>query len=88
MSRPEPEIIDSVEDEDGTQWQILAAQATYMVTYKGEPVSVRNQNLQLGKIYRKYRKMSYPNYASAVLQARRLNKRFNTDLFAVRELII
>lgn len=83
MARPAPKIIHQQEVGDGTTWDILKAQAFYVITYKGEPVSIRiTKNTMTGELHL-YKKMTYTNIGSANVQVRRLNHRFKCSDFEV-----
>lgn len=82
MSRPEPTIIQSVELGNLT-WEITDAEKLYVITYKDRPVGVRTQTYTLGRLQKKYKKMSYQHLGNAKLTARRFNQTFNCQDFAV-----
>lgn len=82
MSRPRPQIINSVVTDAGTQLEILQAEDCYVIVYKKKPVNIRMQHASLGPQRRKYMKLSYTNEGNAAAQVRRLNKLFNCEDFA------
>lgn len=86
VSRPEPEVIAEV-DTDTLLWQITQTAKLYIIVYKDKPVGVRtSKNSMRGKEY-KYKKMSYQHLGNAKLSARRLNSTFNSQDFAVLDVI-
>jgi hypothetical protein len=79
MARPTARIIETLDELD-----IMAVQGIWCLTYDDEIVSSRRRNPSVSQGQTKhYSKVAYPNEASARMQARRLNLRYNTDLFAV-----
>lgn len=86
MARPEPLVIQSVESKDLT-WEITQAEKLYIITYQGKPIGVRTLKFGLGKISKKYKKMSYQHLGNAKLTARRFNETFNCQDFAVLDVI-
>lgn len=85
MARPKPEIILSRLQANGETWEILRADSSYIITYDDEPVNIRSLVPSLGGTKLKYKKLSYTSKASALAQARRLNRRFDTDRFGCHE---
>ena len=84
MSRPSPTILHTAELDDGSTWDILDSQASYIITYRGQVCGVRQHNIMLNNTGFRYQKLSYNNLGNARAQARRLNAKFNTDDFDVR----
>lgn len=82
MARPEPQLLEVVEQGKLT-WQITTAEKLYVITYKSGPIGVRTLAYALGKINKKYKKLSYQHLGNAKLTARRLNQVFDTEDFAV-----
>lgn len=81
MARPEPKIVVEQEQDDGQVWQILEAEKTYVITYKGQPFDLRVVSLGLGVTKFKYKRTSYSNIGTAIAQVRRYNSKFNTNDF-------
>ena len=81
MSRPEPTVILEQEQLDGYIWQVLEGDETYLITYKGRPVSIRVLKPSLGDDRRSYKRMSYTELGTAMAQVRRYNTNFNTTDF-------
>jgi hypothetical protein len=82
MTRPAPTVLLEQEDELGNYWQILEGEETYLVTYKGQPVSVRVLSPNLGFDRKAYKRMSYTELGTCMAQVRRYNQKFNTKDFA------
>ena len=82
LARPDPKILQVVE-QDKLTWQITTAEKLYVITYKDLPIGVRTIAFGLGKISKKYKKMSYQHLGNAKLTARRFNTTFNCQDFAV-----
>lgn len=68
-----------------SHWEILAAEALYIITYRGEPCSIRVTSRCLQGQYRKYHKSSYTNLGNVRAQVRALNQRFSTDDFGYQQ---
>jgi hypothetical protein len=85
MARPKPNILHSVELDDGSTWDILEADAFYVITYQGQVCGIRQHNLMLANTGFRYKKLSYPNHGNALAQARRLNAKFNCTDFDVKK---
>jgi hypothetical protein len=81
MSRPQPTILAVKEQLSGERWEILLVEKSYIITYKGQPVSVRTEQAGLGQLQRKYKKMSYANIGNCRAQVNKLNEIFNCDDF-------
>lgn len=81
MARPKPEIIKSQEQHNGDVWQILEAEDTYVITYKGKCVSVRVEKLNMNTTSYSYKRMSYSELGTVLSQVRRYNKMFNCKDF-------
>ena len=83
MTRPSLPVLKSVTQSDGITWDILAAEQTYVITYKNRPISIRvDQPMNIRSGY-KYKKLSYITLAVAENQRDKLNKIFNCDDFSV-----
>lgn len=84
MARPKPQLL--LEDIDRKTYrseQVLKAEALYAVYYDGQPINIKSQSTLVNYPGPKYRKTCFPNVGAARNLARRLNKRFKTDLFTV-----
>lgn len=85
MARPKPIVRYAKEIGDGTLWEVLQADKFYVITYKGGPANIRiTQGSLTGNIHL-YKKLTYTNLASANVQCRKLNYRFDCDDFKVME---
>jgi len=82
MARPSPTIIKTTVTDQGTAYDLLAAEDCYVIVYKREPINIRIQHASLGPQRRKYMKLSYTNEGSARRQVRKLNKLFDCEDFA------
>ncbi len=81
MARPDPTIILEQEQDNDDVWQILEAEQTYVITYKGQPVDIRVVNYGLGINRFKYKRTSYNQLGTVLAQVRRYNSKFNTTDF-------
>ena len=81
MARPDPTIILEQEQDNNDVWQILQADQTYVITYKGQPIDIRVVNHGLGITKFKYKRTSYNQIGTVVAQVRRYNSKFNTEDF-------
>lgn len=81
MARPTPKIIAEQEQDSGDVWQILEAERTYVITYRGQPFDLRVVYHGLGVTKFKYKRTSYSQLGTAVAQVRRYNEKFNTEDF-------
>lgn len=82
MSRPSAEVIVKIDDENGIPWEVIKTPQVYIITYQGVPVGIRSQHSMMSGAQYKYKRILYSSEASAKLEVKRLNKRFNTDLFS------
>jgi len=82
MARPKPTVLLSHTNDAGQTLDILAAEATWIITYDGRPINLREFFFDLGT-RQKYLRTSYSNPGHARRLADKLNQRFNTDKFAV-----
>lgn len=85
MARPAAEIIKQIELGTGQQWQILKAQAYFVITYKDEPIALRTVSYGIEGATYKYKKLTYTNLGNALAQVRTLNHRFGCEDFDVLE---
>ena len=80
MARPQPVIL--ADNQQEPRYQVLAATTAYIITFQGQPCSVRSLQYQFptGEV-KKYMKMSYTHLSSCLRQIKILNERFNTTEF-------
>lgn len=81
MARPEPTVLLEQEDDKQNTWQVLEGFETFLITYKGRPVSIRVLTATLGEDRKKYKRMSYTELGTCLGQVRRFNEKFNTTDF-------
>jgi len=84
--RPGPQIARTHRTKDGVTWDVTVAESQYTIMYKGQPCGVRQHVHTLNTQAFKYQKLTYTNYGNAVAQVRRLNKKFNCEDFAVKQI--
>ena len=87
MSRPKPTIALT----DQTRREILEVcpcQSVYAVYYRDYPIKIRKRRVDAFSPNQKYSKTSFPEPGHAVALAKKLNQRFCTQDFSVRELRI
>ena len=41
MARPSPKIVNTIQADDGTTWDIMQTNSVYTITYQGLPCGVR-----------------------------------------------
>ena len=82
MARPSAEILGQQQVGDNI-WQILKADAYFVITYKGDPINLRVVSYNLDGEQYKYKKLTYTNLGNALAQARLLNHRFHCEDFDV-----
>jgi len=88
MTRPAPIIKHQIELANGDLWQLLHAPATYVITYKNEPVGIRIEHPSLSGNKYKYKRTSYTELGTCIAQVKRFNELFNCtdfDYIAVPE---
>lgn len=86
MARISAPVIYQQEFDDGMKWEILGADATYVITYKDQPISIRVTNILMANVIR-YKKMTYTNLGNALAQVKQLNERFNCEDFSLIKVI-
>lgn len=84
MARTSAPVIYSQTFDDGMIWEILGADATYVITYKNQPIGIRVTNIFSKDVIR-YKKMTYTNLGNAIAQVKQLNQRFNCEDFGIIE---
>lgn len=87
MSRPKPNIIlEHIDNKTYKLDQILEAEAIWAVFYKGNPFNLKSSNSLTNYPGPKYKKTSFSNPGHAHNLAKKLNKMFNCNDFAVYRL--
>jgi len=87
MSRPKPNIIlEKVDKATYKSEQILEAEAIWAVFYQGKPFNLKTLNVITNYPGPKYKKVSFSNPGHALNLAKKLNKMFNCNDFAVYKL--
>jgi len=81
MARPQPRIMLEQEQDDLTTWQVLEGDQTFLITYQGQPVSIRVLTPRLGAEAKKYKRMSYTELGTCLGQVKKFNEKFNTTDF-------
>lgn len=84
MARPAPEIlVEKINKINYNSLQILKATAVWAVFFQGKPINIRTLNKLSNFTAPKYKKVSFVNRGSAINLAKKLNKEFTTEDFAV-----
>lgn len=83
MARPSARVIDQREFMDGTCWQILEAEYSYIITYRDRPVGIRVYSIMRGRQVVKYKKLTFTNLGNARRQVEVLNHKFKCRDFAL-----
>lgn len=87
MSRPKPTILlEYANKETYKIEQILVSEAIWAVFYKGQPFNLKSGSLVASYPGPKYKKVSFSNPGHAINLAKKLNKLFKTNDFAVYKL--
>ena len=87
MSRPKPNIIlEYANKENFKIEQILESEAIWAVFYKDQPFNLKSGSLVASYPGPKYKKVSFSNPGHARNLAKKLNKLFKTENFAVYKL--
>jgi hypothetical protein len=87
MSRPKPKIIlEYANKENFKIEQILDSEAIWAVFYKDQPFNLKSGSLVASYPGPKYKKVSFSNPGHAINLAKKLNKLFKTEDFAVYKL--
>tara|TARA_R110002126_G_scaffold283732_1_gene433068 strand:+ start:532 stop:795 length:264 start_codon:yes stop_codon:yes gene_type:complete len=86
MARPGPNIIKTIELDLGTTWDIITADACYVITYQGSICGIRQHIHTINSQGFKYQKLSYTNLGNALAQVTRLNTKFNCTDFDIKEI--
>lgn len=88
MSRPKPKILFEFVDKNYKAEQVLEADSIYAVCYENQPINLRTLNVIVDYPGPKYKKCSFSNPGHAFNLAERLNKMFQTDKFAVHQMVL
>jgi len=87
MSRPKPKVIlEYTYKENYKIEQILDSEAIWAVFYQGKPFNLKSGSLLVNYPGPKYKKVSFSNPGHARNLAKKLNKLFKTQEFAVYKL--
>lgn len=87
MSRPKPNVLlEYVNKKTYKAEQILEAEAIWAVFYQGKPFNLKSSNVLTSYPGPKYKKVSFSNPGHAINLAKKLNKMFGCEDFAVYEL--
>ena len=87
MSRPKPNILLEATDKKTYNIdQVLESDAIWAVFYKGKPINLKTLNYASPIRGPKYKKISFSNSGHAFNLAEKLNKKFNSNEFAVFKL--
>ena len=86
MSRNKPTVL-LTDYAKNITFEVCDAQAVYAVFYKDRPIKLRKLKNDGFSTF-KYAKTSFPEPGHAIALAQRLNRRFKTSEFTVRELRI
>lgn len=87
MSRPKPNVLlEYINNKTYKSEQILEAEAIWAVFYKGVPFNLKSLNALTNYPGPKYKKVSFSNPGHAHNLAKKLNKTFNCNDFAVYKL--
>lgn len=87
MSRPKPQVLlDYTNKQTYKTEQILNSEAIWAVFYQGQPFNLKSFNSLTNYPGPKYKKTSFSNEGHAHNLAKKLNKLFKTDQFAVYKL--
>ena len=87
MSRPKPNVIlEHTNRETYKLEQILESEAIWAVFYQGKPFNLKSGSMVSSYPGPKYKKVSFSNPGHARNLAKKLNRLFKTDEFAVYKL--
>ena len=87
MSRPKPRVIlEYAKKENYKVEQILDSEAIWAVFYQGKPFNLKSGSLVSSYPGPKYKKVSFSNPGHAHNLAKKLNRLFKTNDFAVYKL--
>lgn len=87
MSRPKPTVLlEFTNSKTYKSEQILDAEAIWAVFYKGKPFNLKSSNSLTNYPGPKYKKTSFSNPGHALNLAKKLNKMFKCEDFAVFKL--
>jgi hypothetical protein len=87
MSRPKPTVLlDYINKQTYKSEQVLKSEAIWAVFYQGQPFNLKSSNALTNYPGPKYKKTSFSNEGHAHNLAKKLNRLFKTDQFAVYKL--
>lgn len=87
MSRPRPIVLmEHINKSNYKSEQVLEADAIWAVFYKGNPFNLKSSNSLTNYPGPKYKKVSFSNPGHAFNLAKKMNKLFNCNDFAVYRL--
>lgn len=85
MSRPQPQILNTINATDFIAIDVLKTEHLYTVLYQGQSINIRKRCWRAQGETIKYLKTTYANLASAENLAKKLNKAFRCLDFTVKE---
>jgi hypothetical protein len=84
MSRPKNPIVAETQLATGVRVEVMTRDSLWVLTYQDQPVSICLRPWTAGQP--RYLKSTWNNAKLAATQVRKLNRDFDTDQFAVRQL--
>jgi len=88
MSRPKPHVLlENINKSTYKSEQILSSDGIWAVFFDGQPINVKSISTYYTIPAPRYKKSSFQNPGFAINLAKKLNKRYKTDLFTVVKLI-
>lgn len=85
MARPKGEVL-LVDNDEYSTTEIMQAQSVWVVEYQNKPIVATRTTWGHAGAVAKYLRTNFSNKAHAYRLADKLNKKFNTDEFTVREI--
>jgi len=87
MSRPKPTVLlEHVNKSNYKSDQVLSSEGIWAVFYDNKPINLKSANMLVAYHGPKYKKVSFSNPGHAHNLAKKLNKLFKTQDFAVYKL--
>jgi hypothetical protein len=87
MSRPKPTVLlEHVNKSNYKSDQVLSSEGIWAVFYDNKPINLKSANMLVAYPGPKYKKVSFSNPGHAHNLAKKLNKLFKTQDFAVYKL--
>lgn len=84
MSRTKPAVLlEKINKATYKSEQVLAAEGIYAVFYDGQPINIKHISTYYAMPAPRYKKSSFQNPGFAINLAKKLNKKYETDLFTV-----